>query len=55
MDASCFAYKLDHVEGRVVPGKYQIYIQVQYDCSGWVRGLRNKGEGEETYMTSMYV
>ena len=33
MDASCFAYKLDHVEGRVVPGKYQIYVQVQYDFS----------------------
>ena len=28
VDAGCFAYKLDNVEGRVVPGKYQVFVQV---------------------------
>ena len=28
VDAGCFSYKLLHVEGRVVPGKYQLFIQV---------------------------
>ena len=29
MDNGCFAYKLDNVEGRVVPGKYQVFVQVK--------------------------
>lgn len=28
VDAGCFAYKLHHVEGRVVSGKYQLFIQL---------------------------
>jgi len=28
VDAGCFAYKLDNVEGRVVPGKYQVFVQL---------------------------
>ena len=54
MDAGCFAYKLDHVEGRVVPGKYQIFIQVQYDCS-CQGGLRNKGKAKVKAHTSLGV
>ena len=30
VDAGCFAYKLDHVEGRLVPGKYQVFVQVKF-------------------------
>ncbi|KAJ7389103.1 GDP-D-glucose phosphorylase 1 [Desmophyllum pertusum] len=28
VDAGCFAYKLELAEGRVVPGKYQLFVQV---------------------------
>lgn len=46
VDAGCFAYKLDHVEGRVVPGKYQIFIQVQYDCRWWGNGEGIEEQGK---------
>jgi len=28
VDAGCFAYKLHQVEGRVVPGKYRLFVQL---------------------------
>ena len=27
--AGCFAYKLDNTEGRIVPGKYKVFVQVK--------------------------
>lgn len=29
VDAGCFAYKLDNIEARIVPGKYQVFVQVK--------------------------
>lgn len=29
VDAGCFAYKLHDVEARIVPGKYQVFLQVK--------------------------
>lgn len=29
VDAGCFAYKLDDIEARIVPGKYQVFVQVK--------------------------
>ena len=29
VDADCFAYKLDDIETRIVPGKYQVFLQVK--------------------------
>ncbi|KAK2573999.1 GDP-D-glucose phosphorylase 1 [Acropora cervicornis] len=28
VDAGCFAYKLDDIEARIVPGKYQVFVQL---------------------------